>query len=54
MAGTLVFTAIVLLIWNVPCALKLFAFTISGVGYGKSVEKNHIAIAIYINSFPHR
>lgn len=34
MAGTLVFTSIVLLIWNVPYALQFFAFTISGVGYG--------------------
>ncbi|UZJ53326.1 hypothetical protein CBS101457_002646 [Exobasidium rhododendri] len=33
MAGTLIFTAIVLLVWNVPYGLKFFAFTISGVGY---------------------
>ena len=33
MSGTLVFTAIVLLVWNVPYGFKFFAFTISGVGY---------------------
>lgn len=35
MAGFLIFTSIVLLIWTVPYALKFFAFTISGVGYGE-------------------
>lgn len=33
MAGTLIFTSIVLLIWDVPYGLKFFAWTISGVGY---------------------
>jgi hypothetical protein len=37
MSGTLIFTAIVLLVWNIPYALKFFAFTISGVGYGESL-----------------
>lgn len=33
MSTALLFTSIVLLVWDVPQALKFFAWTISGVGY---------------------